>query len=99
MAACTPAAEMDVQSVEMVDMRLSTASLHRFRFSWPSRDLGEERSLVGWDVCDLEGLGPGISVPLSWHKCYGVCSAVEGNASEMDAWKGGTGENEVDAGA
>ena len=33
MAACAPAAEMDFQSVEMVDMRLSTASLHRFRFS------------------------------------------------------------------
>ena len=35
MAACAPAAEMDFQSVEMVDMRLSTASLHRFRFSLP----------------------------------------------------------------
>lgn len=35
MAACAPAAEMDFQSVEMVDMRLSTASLQRFRFSLP----------------------------------------------------------------
>ena len=65
----------------------------RFRFSWPSCELGEERSLVGWDDGDLEGLEPGISIPLSWHKCYGVCSAIEGNAPpEMDAWKGGTGK-------
>ena len=35
MAACAAAAEMDFQLVEMVDMRLSTASLHRFRFSSP----------------------------------------------------------------
>ena len=35
MAAYAPAAEMDFQSVEMVDMRLSTASLQRFRFSLP----------------------------------------------------------------
>jgi len=35
MAACAPAAEMDFQLVKMVDMRLSTASLHRFRFSLP----------------------------------------------------------------
>jgi len=35
MAGYAPAAEMDFQSVKMVDMRLSTASLHRFRFSLP----------------------------------------------------------------
>ena len=88
-AACAPAAEIDFQ---LVEMRLSTASLHVFIFSWPSCELGEERSLVGWDDGDLEGLEPGISVPLSWHKCDGVCSAIEGNAPpEMDAWKGGTG--------
>ena len=32
LAACAPAAEIDFQLVEMVEMRLSTASLHRFRF-------------------------------------------------------------------
>ena len=68
MAACAPAAEMDFQWVEMVHIRLSTALLHRFRFSWPSCDLGEERSLVGCDDGDLEGVGAG-SVPPSWHKC------------------------------
>ena len=35
MAACAAAAEMDFRLVDMVDMRLSTASLHRFRFSSP----------------------------------------------------------------
>ena len=92
MAACAPAAEMDFQSVETVDMRLSTASLHRFRLSWLSCQLGEERSFTGWDDGDLEGLGGG-SVSPSWQKCYGVCSAIEGNGRpEVDAWKGGPGE-------
>ena len=43
-AAGEPAAEMDFQSVEMADMRLSTASLQRSRFSWPSCELAGERS-------------------------------------------------------
>jgi hypothetical protein len=52
--------------------------------------------LAGWDDGDLEGLGAG-GIPPSWHKCCGVCSAIEGNARpEVDAWKGGTGRNEVD---
>src|SRR6267154_6238562 len=34
-AACAPATEMGFQSVEMVLMRLSTASLHRLRSSLP----------------------------------------------------------------
>ena len=34
--------------------------------------------MVGWDDGDLDGLGAG-SISPSWHKCYGVCSAVEGN--------------------
>ena len=39
-AAEAPAAEMDFQSVEMVDIRLSTASLHRLRSSLPlARDI------------------------------------------------------------
>ena len=86
MVACAPAAEMDFQSVEMVDMCLSAALLDRFRFSSPSCSLGMERSLAGWDDGDLsEGLGAG-SVPPSWHKCYSVCSAIEGNARpEVDA--------------
>ena len=64
---------------------LSTALLHRFRFSWPSCDLGEERSLVGCDDGHL-----GISVCT---RCYGVCFAIEGNACpEVDAWKGGLGK-------
>ena len=85
LAACAPAAKMDVQSV---DMCLLTASLHRFHFSWPSSELGEEMSVASWDDGDLEGLGAGISVPPSWHKCYGVCSMSEGNAlPEVDAWK------------
>ena len=50
MAACAPAEEMDVQWVEMVEMRLSTASLNRFRFSWHFCELGDERSLAGWEV-------------------------------------------------
>ena len=92
MAACAPAAEMDFQLVEMVDKRLSTASLHRFRFSWPSFELEEERSLAGWDDGDLEGMGAG-SVSPSWQKCCGVCSAIECNGRpEVDAWKGGPGE-------
>ena len=59
MAACAHAAEMDVQSVEMVGMRLSTPSLDRFRFSWPSCELGGERSSAGWDDDDSEGLRAG----------------------------------------
>ena len=86
LAACAPAAKMGVQSV---DMRLPTASLHRFRFSWPSSELGEEMSVAGWDDGDLEGLGAGISFPSSWHKCYGV----RGGCVE-----GGTGKNEVGVG-
>ena len=35
MAACAPAAGMDVQSVGMVDVCLSTALLHHVRFSLP----------------------------------------------------------------
>ena len=46
----------DFQSVEIVGMRLSTTSLHHFHFSWPSCELGEERSLAGWDDGDLKGL-------------------------------------------
>ena len=100
MAACAPAAEIDFQSVEMADIRLSTASLYRFRFSWPSCELGEEKSLVSRDGRDLEGVGAGISIPPFWLKCYGVGSAIEGNAClEVDAWKGGTGKHEVDVGA
>jgi hypothetical protein len=34
MAAVAPAADIDFQSVEMVDIRLSTASLNRLRLSW-----------------------------------------------------------------
>ena len=68
----------------------------RFRFSWPTCELGEERSLADWDDGDLGGLGAG-SVSPSWHKCYGVCSASGGNSrAEVDAWKGGTGKNEID---
>ena len=73
------------------DALVDCLALH-FRFSWPSCELGEERSLAGWDDDDLEGLGACISVPPSWHKCYGVCSAIEGNGRpEVDAWKGGPG--------
>ena len=35
MAACAPAAELDFQSIDMVDMRLSTALLYRFCFFGP----------------------------------------------------------------
>ena len=57
----------------------------------PSCELGQERSLTGWDDGDLEGLGAG-GVPPSWHKCCDVNFAFEGNACpEVDAWKGGTG--------
>ena len=56
--------------------------------------------MADWDDDDLEGLRAGISVPPSWHKCYGVCSVIEGNAQpEGDAWKGGTRKNEVEVGA
>ena len=63
-----------------------------FSFFLALCELGEERSLAGWDDGDLEGLGAGSVSPF-WQKCYGVCSAIEGNGRpEVDAWKGGPGE-------
>ena len=60
---------------------------------------GNLRSLAGWDDGDLEGLGAGISVPPSWDKCYGVCSAIEGNAQRWMRGRAEPRKNEVDAGA
>ena len=52
--------------------------------------------MAGGDLKERLGAG---SVPPSWPKYYGVCSAIEGNACpEVDAWKGGTRKNEVDVG-
>lgn len=46
MAAWASAADMLFQSVEMVDMRLSTISDYRFRFSLPWRRLNLIRTVI-----------------------------------------------------
>ena len=70
MAACAPAAEIYFQLVEMVEMRLSTASLHVFVFlgppaSWERKGAGPVGTMVtwrDWELVAFHHLGISVTV-------------------------------------